>query len=231
MNIPDPKDALRNIEIFGGLDDDACSAIAQMIRWRNYGKGVEVVTFKDTSQDVYFIASGRLRATIFSYSGKEISYEELDAGDMFGELSAIVGEPRATNVIVLSASRIGSMSGSDFWRVLHEYPDVADRVLKRVAKLVRHLCERVYKYCVLDVKDRVRSEILRLANESEQHGNKVVIRNMPTHVEIAHRINTRREAVTRELNELKKKGLISQDKRVLIINDIDALADLLSEDI
>ena len=45
--------------------------------------------------------------------------------------------------------------------MLHEYPQVCDKVQKRVAKLVRFLCDRVYQFGALDVKDRVRTEVLR----------------------------------------------------------------------
>ena len=54
---------------------------------------------------------------------------------------------------------------------------------------------------------------------------------MPTHVQIANRINTHREAVTRELNELTRLGLIEKDKRTLTVPDLEALAELLPEEI
>ena len=227
----DPRAALRNTEIFNGLGDDAFEAIAGLIHWRTYNKGAEVVSYRGKGRDVYFIADGRVRATIFSLSGKEISFQELEPGSMFGELSAITGEPRTTNVIVLETAHIGSLSSGDFWKVLHEYQEFNDNVLNRVAGLVRYLCDRVYLFGAMDVTDRVRVEVLRLARANMSGENSAVVENMPTHMEIANRTNTHREAVSREFSVLNKLGLITQEKRVLRVHDVRALAKLLPEEI
>jgi predicted transcriptional regulator len=55
----------------------------------------------------------------------------------------------------------------------------------------------------------------------------VSIQNFPTHKEIASRVNTHREAVTRELNELSRLGIIKQNQRVLTVLDLSKLAELL----
>jgi CRP/FNR family cyclic AMP-dependent transcriptional regulator len=95
--------------------------------------------------------------------------------------------------------------------------------------MIRFLIDRVYQYGALDVKDRVRMEVLRLARENMSGEDTAAIRNFPTHKEIANRVNTHREAVTRELNELSRMGLIAQDKRVLTVTTVSGLIELLPE--
>jgi CRP/FNR family cyclic AMP-dependent transcriptional regulator len=231
LNHTEQKRALKRTRIFEKLSDEAHAEIAQLVHWKEYRKGVEAVSYKDTGKEVYFLAEGRVRATIFSFSGKEISYQELSPGSMFGELSAIDGQPRTANVITMEPSLIGSISGKDLWTLIHKYPEVSAGVLQRLAALVRFLSDRVYQYGALDVKDRVRAEVLRLARENMTDGKSATVSKMPTHAEIANRINTHREAVTRELNELSRLGIVDQNKRVLTIADVGALAELLPEDI
>lgn len=74
-------------------------------------------------------------------------------------------------------------------------------------------------------------EVLRLARESMSSGDIAIIQNFPTHREIANRVNTHREAVTRELNELTRMGLIEQNQRVLTVTAVSRLSGLLAEDI
>lgn len=231
LNRIDQYEALKRTQIFAELDDDALQQIATLINWRTYEKGTEIVTYKDVSRDVYLLARGGVRATNYSASGKEISYQEMGPGSMFGELSAIDGKPRTANVIALEPSHIGCMSCADFWKVMQDHTEVAAAVMTRLADLVRFLSDRVYQFGALDVKDRVRAEVLRLARDSTQDGKSARIDRMPTHVEIANRINTHREAVTRELNELTKLGLIKKDRRMVIVPDLAALEDLLPEEI
>lgn len=223
-------ESARQLEAFQGLSDEAYDRIADAIHFREYKKGAEIVPYKDTSNDVYFILEGRVQVTIFSFSGKEISYQDLAPGQMFGELSAIDDLPRVAHVIALEPTSVCVMSKQDFWRALNEHPQFAVAVLKRLVSLVRFLCDRVYQYGALDVKDRIRAEILRLARETAPDANTAMVPNMPTHAEIASRVSTHREAVTRELNELSKLGLVEQDKRMLTVPDMDKLAELLPED-
>lgn len=231
MNQTDQIEALHKTQIFSRLGDDARLEIAQHISWRSYDKDIEVVSYKDTAREVYFLAEGRVRATNYSASGKEISYQEMSPGSMFGELSAIDGRPRTANVITLEPSLIGCMSCADFWNVIETHPEVAAGVMIRLADLVRFLSDRVYQFGALDVKDRVRAEVLRLARGSSRDGKSATIEKMPTHVDIASRINTHREAVTRELNELTRLGLIRKERRIVTVPDLQALAELLPEEI
>ena len=228
-NTFDAVESLRKIELFKSLDDEAYAQVSSLVKWKQYRKGTEVIPYRDDNNDVYFIASGCVRVTIFSFAGKEISYQELGLGEMFGELSAIDQSPRTANVITLESARIGVISRRDFWRLIDQYPSVAGATLKRLASLVRFLIDRVYSYGALDVKDRIRMEVLRLARESMSSEDTVSIRNFPTHREIANRVNTHREAVTRELNELTRMGLIEQNQRVLTVTTVAGLTGLLAE--
>jgi len=227
----DTGEALRKIELFESLDDDAIGQVSSLVKWKQHRKGTEVIPYMAENDEIHFIASGFVRVTIFSFSGKEISYQELGPGEMFGELSAIDQLPRAANVITLESANIGTISRSDYWDLVDQYPGVAAATLKRLARMIRFLIDRVYQYGALDVKDRVRMEVLRLARESMSSEDAAVIPNFPTHREIANRVNTHREAVTRELNELTRIGLVEQNQRVLTVKTVAGLTELLAENI
>jgi CRP/FNR family transcriptional regulator, cyclic AMP receptor protein len=225
----DPARALRAIDLFAELEESALAEIARLIKWKSLKKGVEVIAQQAQTDEVYFIASGRVRATLYALSGKEISYQELGAGEMFGELSAIDHKPRTVNVITVRPSNIGVMLATDYWKLMEQHPGIAAATLKRVAGMVRFLIDRVYQYGALDVKDRVRMEVLRMAQDNLVSDNTAEIADFPTHKEIASRVNTHREAVTRELNELSRMGLIAQDHRILKIPSVDKLDAILNE--
>lgn len=219
----------RKIKILSGLPDEIYAQTVSVIHWRDYQPGVEIIVYKEVSSDIYFVAQGHVRATMYSRSGREVSYQDLYDGDVFGELSAIDELPRSAHVVVIKPSRIGAMSRQEFMRLFHTYPQVSEAVLLRLVAIIRDLSDRVYQYGALGVKDRVRKEILHLALQNMTGANTAVIKPMPKHVEIANRVNTHREAVTRELNTLSKMGLIHQDKRVLTVDDVAKLAELLPE--
>ena len=220
-------EVLQGTDLFKELSNSEREQVSKLVKWKSYRKETEVIPHMGRGDDVYIIASGRVTVTIFSFDGKEISYQELGPGETFGELSAIDQLPRTANVLTLEVSRIGILNRKDYWRLINLYPSVAAATLKRLAGLVRFLVDRVYQYGALDVNSRIRMEILRLAEENRLEEDMVSIQNFPTHKEIANRVNTHREAVTRELNELSRLGIIKQNQRVLTVLDLSKLAELL----
>jgi DNA-binding Lrp family transcriptional regulator len=71
------------------------------------------------------------------------------------------------------------------------------------------------------VRNRVHAELVRLARD--HGGSEALIRPAPTHSEIASRISTHREAVTRELSRLEGLGIIAREGRTLRVKDLARL--------
>lgn len=214
--------ALAGVDIFKSLSPESLQEISGNCSCTTYSVNQQIIKHQDDSNDVYFICSGAVRATIYSASGKEVAFEDLSAGQVFGELSAIDGQPRSTYVVALGESLIASMPATDYWSMLHRFPGVAEATLKRLTGLVRLMCERIYEFSTLGVKNRIHAEILRLCL-SKQERNTAIIDPFPTHAEIASRVSTHREAVTRELNELDKMGIIDRSEGKFMVKDISAL--------
>jgi len=214
--------ALAGIEIFKTLSPESLQEISDNCSCKTYSVNQQIIKHQDDSNDVYFICSGGVRATIYSTSGREVAFEDLGAGQVFGELSAIDAQPRSTYVVALGDSLIASMSAAQYWSMLHSYPSVAEATLKRLTGLVRLMCERIYEFSTLGVKNRIHAEILRLCL-TEQEGNTANIDPFPTHAEVASRVSTHREAVTRELNELDRLGILDRSEGRFMVKDISAL--------
>ena len=220
---------LSGIEIFRSLSAADREALAGRCESRRYAANQQIISYTDSSTDVYFIVSGQVRATIYSSSGKEVAFRDIEAGEMFGDLSAIDGEPRSANVVALTDSLIVSMSTQVFWDTLQRYPAVCAVVLKALTKMVRGLCERVVEFSTLGVKNRIHAELLRLANKHMQDENSAVISPVPTHADIASRVSTTREAVTREMSHLAQIGVIERRSGELVISDVARLTRMVQE--
>ena len=152
-----------------------------------------------------------------------MSYRDIAAGDMFGEFSAIDGVSRSSDVVALSNCLVATLSADDFWQILYEFPDVSAATLKRLTTQIRALTERVFEYSALTVKNRIHAELLRLALDHKTDENSAAIKPAPTHAELASRLSTHREAVTRELNALARAGLLERREGALHITDIAEL--------
>ena len=218
--------ALAKIEPFKGLDEAALDTLARSCRFERYEAKRQIIAYQDVSADVFFIVSGTVRVVIHSYSGKEISYRDLESGEMFGELAAIDGEQRSASVVAIGETLLVAMPAAAFREAIRRHPSVAEAVLLRLTGLIRLYSQRLYEMRTLDVQSRIRVELLRLAETSVDDDNTATISPLPTSADIAARVNTRREAVSRELASLTRRGIIERRRKTLTIRDVAGLNEL-----
>lgn len=218
--------ALAKIAPFTGLDDEVLAKVAGSCRFERFEAKRQIIAYLDDSADVFFIVSGTVRVVIHSLSGKEISYRDLEGGEMFGELAAIDGEHRSASVVAVTETLLVAMPETAFREAIKTHPTVAEAVLQRLTRLVRLYSQRLYEMRTLDVQSRIRAELLRLAEDTLGEDNTATISPLPTSADIAARVNTRREAVSRELASLTRRGLIERQQKSLMIRDFAGLNQL-----
>jgi CRP/FNR family transcriptional regulator, cyclic AMP receptor protein len=214
---------LRSVSLLAGVAPAALEALAQQCRWRRYTRGQRVVSREAQDRDVYLIIAGCVRATAFSTAGRQVTYRDIRAGDWIGELAAIDGRARSADVEALEDTLVASMTPAVFRQLLHDHPSVCDCVLDRLASLVRDLTDRVFEFSTLGVQNRVQSELLRLAREAGIRDNAARLEPAPKHADLAGKLSTYREQVTRELSAMVKEGLVQRDSRALVIPDVARL--------
>ena len=218
------EETLSGIGILLHLPRGNLEALAKRCQWSRYAAKQQIIGHADKTQDVFFVVTGEVRVTIYSSSGKEVTFRDIGAGNLFGELAAIDGKPRSAAVVALADTLIASMPANVFLELSTNDPAVSIAIQRSLAGLVRILTERVYEFSTLMVKNRIRAELLRLARDHVRSENTAEISPVPTHADIASRVSTHREAVTRELNALERVGLIERHDGTLIICDVARLA-------
>ncbi|MCZ6591780.1 MAG: Crp/Fnr family transcriptional regulator [Alphaproteobacteria bacterium] len=216
-------DLLRDIALFVDLSADELTHIAERCRWIDCAAGRQIIDHLDDTTDCFLIASGSVRVIVNSSSGKEITFRDIGAGEVVGELSALDGRPRSASVVALTDARIARLSSTDLWDILQRNPDAAAVLIRRLTALVRQMSDRVVAITALPVGPRVQVELLRLALDVGVTDNRAVILGAPTHAEIASRVAARREAVTREISRLADAGIVDRHGRDLVVTDVAAL--------
>jgi CRP/FNR family transcriptional regulator, cyclic AMP receptor protein len=226
-----PAETLAGIAIFRELAPEVVESLSRRCRWRRYTADQTILQCQDETRDVFFVVRGRVCAVYHSASGREIRFCDLPAGEVFGEFAAIDGEPRSADIVAAADSLIASMSADLFWDLLRHHEAVRAAMLRRLTGIARSHLRRVVEFSTLPVRSRVHAELLRLARIGAPTGGRAsaVVAPVPTHAELASRISTHREAVTRELNELARAGLIEKRSGTLVIRDVAALAEMVEE--
>lgn len=217
--------AFRLIALFEMLSDDDLERVAEACTIRTYDRQAQILSEQEQTTDIFFILSGTVRFSSYTANGREVIFNEISAGGIFGEFASVDRLPRSSNVTAMSDCMVARMSAEQFHQVLLGNAAVGTRLAELLVAKIRQMSERVFEVSALTVRERVRRELLRLAATGTRFGNSVVIRPAPTHYDIAARIGSHREAVTREFMRLEVERLIEVRRRQIRIVDIDRLAE------
>lgn len=208
-----------------GLVSTALSAeVASRLRRIRAAKGRTVIGVGARTDEVFFVTDGEAGVALHSIDGREVSVRRLGPGDMFGDLAAVDGLPRSASVVALTDLRLAAISRADFLACLRSTPEAGLWFARRMVAEVRRLTHTVFELSALNVRARLLCELLRLARAAATgDGPGVIIRPAPTHSELASRIATHREAITREMRSLTELGVLHNHRRSLEFSDLDVL--------
>jgi CRP/FNR family transcriptional regulator, cyclic AMP receptor protein len=222
-------ESLSKIPLFKSVSQPLSERYARSCIWKEYDANELVIDVDDESNDVRFIVSGRVRIILRIAVGKEVILGEMGEGDFFGEIAAIDGNTRSANVTALTRSRICIMPQRIFLEILRTEPDISMYVLKMFAARVRALNLRLGEHSFLQAKHRLYAELLRLSRPRAGNPAQRSISPPPIQRELAERIGSRREVVSRELNHLEREGLVQKARGALVLVNVSELQHRISE--
>jgi TolB-like protein/CRP-like cAMP-binding protein/Tfp pilus assembly protein PilF len=214
---------LQKVGLFKGLDTYSLREIAAQCRWARCARGEYVIRRDGTDRDVYFVIAGMVRVGAAAGRGRQIIFRDLAAGELFGVHSAIDGKARLADVVAVRESLIAAMSPEVFRAILADHASVRERLLRRLTGSVRELAERLLDLGAQRVQPRIWLELLRLARDAGVKDNAARIEPAPPHKDIASRVGTSREEVSRELSRLVRQKLVERVGRTLVLRDVAEL--------
>jgi CRP-like cAMP-binding protein len=223
----DEREVLRTVPIFSELSDEDISSLAHLALRKRYPKDT-VVFFENEEGDFFFtILEGRIKVTILGDDGREVILSVLGPGDFFGEMALLDNEPRSATAIAVEESELLSLHRNDFQSVLNDNRSITSALIRVLSARLRRANHQISTLALLDVYGRVARVIVDMAREEGKRlrDGRIAFRRA-THQEIANRIGTTRETVTRMLKDLERQGLIHvEGKEIVVQPDFEKVFD------
>ena len=222
--------SLNAIPLFAEMKPEQRTTLEQQALFRRYIAGEQIIDRQSDSRVMFCVVRGTVRVVIYSASGREVSFDDIDAGGYFGELACLDSRPRSASVVALTNTVVAAISPPVLERALLEHPKMALILMRRLAKVIRQSTDRILDLSTLGANNRVYAELLRLSKpNAKDAGKTAVIRPVPIHGDIAARVSTTRETVARVLSDLTKKQLVLKEGTSLVIKDIERLRDMVEQ--
>lgn len=211
---------LKRIHLFSGLSQSELMEMDRITRMWEVKKRQPIYLRGDPSNTVYLLKKGRVKIGSSTPSGKEVTFEILDPGEIFGELEALEDSPREALAETLDDALICAIRREDFTRYLREHPDLMVKLTKLMGFRLRKIQSRVEDLVFRDVPTRLAHLLLELKKtDGVPEGAGIRLSVKLTHQEMANLIGCSRETVTATLGQFRERRLIRIDGRSITILD------------
>src|SRR5690349_5756691 len=97
---------LKTIPFFAALAPEQLARLFPAIQHRHYARNAYMVRAQAVADGLYVLMAGRAKVLVEDGDGREVILSTIEAGDFFGELSLIDGQPRSATVQALDACEV-----------------------------------------------------------------------------------------------------------------------------
>jgi CRP/FNR family transcriptional regulator len=216
--------ALRRTVLFGELDMPALSALASLAIEHHLRRNEMLFLAGEQARGLYVVVSGSVRAYRESLDGREQVIHVEYAGATIAEVPVFDDQPMPSNVAAEENSVVLFIDKRDVRGLCIERPEIALAALKILAGRLRRCSDLVATISLQDVGQRIARLLLaEAASRGERKGSGVSFDLPLTKEQIAIRVGSVREVVSRAIAKLHHDGLVTVDGRHVTIPDEDAL--------
>ncbi len=178
---------------------------------RSYRKGAIIVSEGDMGDTLYVLQQGSVRIFGADAQAREVTYATTGAPDYFGEMS-LDGGARSASVEALEPCQCIVVTAHRVREHIARSPDLAFELITKIIARARATTVTVRNLALLDAYGRLAATLNALAEPADASGARPIPART-THADLAQRIGTSREMVSKILRDLEKGGYIGVDKR------------------
>ena len=220
---------LKHIRLFDGISPSEMQEMEKITRMEEVKKRQPLYLPGDPSSNVYLLKKGRVKIANTAPNGKEVTFDILEPGEVFGELDVLEDAPRSTSAETLDDAVICVIPRKDFDQYLAMHPTVMFKLTKLIGLRLKKIQSRVEDLVFREVPARLAhllSELGKTEGVVEKQGIRLKVKL--THQEMANLIGCSRETVSTTMGQFRDDGLIQIDGRTITILKRDGLSRLVS---
>ena len=218
-------DVLAAAGLFRGVGPEAAEALAQSLTESDYSRGETVFVEGEQGDTLFIVLSGKVKIGRRAADGRENMLSVMGPSDMFGELSLFDPGPRTATATVLTDARLASLAHSSLRPWLSDRPEIAEQLLRVLARRLRRTNDALADLIFTDVPGRVAKALLGLADRfGTPEGDGVRVHHDLTQEELAQLVGASRETVNKALADFASRGWMRVDSRAVTLIDRERLA-------
>lgn len=210
-------DTLRSVDFLANAPEATVLRMMVLGKSADFAKGHVFWKAGHAPESLVIPISGEAKTATRSAEGREFIDRFLGSGECLGLASALDGMPHPTDAEVVRAGEFFTITRTNFLRFLGEFPEIRARTTEMIGALYRRNLKEREDVALRPVPQRVAEFLLQHACVRQDDGARVLIH--ATQAELAARLGTVREVVSRIFADFQQRGLIERTEQGIYVSD------------
>jgi CRP-like cAMP-binding protein len=192
---------------------DIAEVVTARARLEAYPPRAALRTGHEPDERLFIVIDGHARMHAYSLDGRLVVVEDFFSGDLFGEGALTGAASSADEVSAVEQTVAGIIAAPEMVALMSQYSAVAMAMSRLLVARLASLTRRLVEGSTLSATGRIHAELLRLARA----GDGTRISPAPVNAQLALRVASTRETVSRTVSALLKRGILARDGEDLLI--------------
>lgn len=224
MSVKRRVEILAKSALFQSLPADALTDLASQAYEHKLARGQILFSTGEPANGLYIVLSGSVRAFRENPDGREQTIHVEQAGGMLAEVTVFDGGPYPSTAAAEEDSVVLFLAKEDVLRFLLQHPEAALAALAMMARKLRTVASLAEHLTLKDVNQRLATLLLEEAQQNVKELQNGVSFSFPlSHTQLASRLGSVREVITRGLQKFSQLGIIEVRGHRIVVLNVDAL--------
>jgi CRP/FNR family transcriptional regulator, cyclic AMP receptor protein len=186
----------------------------------------EIFSKGEPGDCLYGILAGRVRIFSSSPEGDEILLNIMEAGELFGEIAFLDGNPRTASAAAMEQADLMRIHRDHFLPYLKANPDLLWRLLTLLCNRLRSSSSMIEDTAFLPLPARLAKRLLLLGEHYREPGSPTVTVPLSQH-DLGSMVGVSRESTNKQLAIWRAAGIVETAPRTITIRNGAALRELI----
>lgn len=214
--------------LFGSLDEAERKGVAQEMREVTFDAGQIVFGRGDPGRDIYLVSHGRVRLSVLTAEGRELSFAHAEAGQVFGEIAVLDGGMRTADATAVTKVTTQTLSKQALVRLIETRPVLREAVIRFLCNRVREADQQLEGIALYPIEVRLARFFLAAARQKTpaKPGARIVLDLPISQSELALLIGASRPKVNAALALLEDGGAVERGEKTFTcdIKELELIA-------
>jgi CRP/FNR family cyclic AMP-dependent transcriptional regulator len=206
---------LRKHPYFADLEPEAFDQLCRYAKHTTLKRGATIFSKGDPGNSLVAVISGTVKISISSPDGRNAILNLIGAGEIFGEIALLDGQPRSADCTANTNCELFIIDRREFIPFVRSQPTLAMKLIELLCTRLRWTSDQVEQVILQNLPGRLASALLRLTEKHklEPQGRTIAI----TQQEISEMVGMTRESINKQLRSWAARDWVRLEHGAIVV--------------